>query len=355
MPVFRVRGRAIVLLINYKDTCMTQSVVDLDPAATPEDLALQIVGLSDGTDMGSDCVGKLGRTLLTGKPEERNPLKYAAVFDLVRNDPKASPWMKYSAWAESVNGRRRAKGADLNAIVDELNKLADEAVAAVSASDSKNLLLGNVEYNLTIACRGPRRYEEGMRAARRSSAWFGLAGNAAKQDTSLFVAQVEMVSVAFVAGDALATRRACLCLVALEGYIEKASYPYPAWMADNAPIHIGWAIMMGYLIKAFNRGEHSSYFGRGEASRFAPWKRVFDTWRAYDLCEFDKVIATDPVDTPSSSLDNSTLTVRILVALAKRETGDKDGARAILEKVANHTGPDGGIPIAVAKSLLSQA
>jgi len=335
---------------------MNGTIVDLDPAATPEELALQIVGLPDGTDMGGDCVGKLGRVLLTGKPEERDPLKYARVFDLAMRDPKATPWMRFAAWAQSVNGRRRAKGADMPAIANELAKLSGEAASQIPNGPHKYLLLGDVAYNLGIVNRGLRRYEDAARAQRVSSAWFGLADNRAKQDVSLFAAQVEEVTSAFVRGDSAHIRVHSTALAALRDYIANTHTYYPAWMQDNACVHIAWALMMGSLFGAIDEKSlmgHQEYFVAGELSRFAAWKTVFETWEAYRRLEFDWVIATNPIDAPSSSLDNSTLTIRILVALAKRMQRDAEGARTILEAVAAHSGPDGGIPIAVANRILA--
>lgn len=329
--------------------------IDLDPAASPEELARLIAVLPDGTDLGSDCVGKLGRVLLTGLPAERNPAKYASVFNLVRANPAASPWMRYAAWAEEVNGKRRVKGADMPAIAGELDALGREAAAALPSSPHKSSLLGNVAYNRGIVCRGLRRYAEGARAQRESSAWFGLAGNAAKQDTSLFAAQVETVSAAFVLGDKEAVRLNCAALAALRDYILMSSREYPAWMKDNASIHIAWAFMMARLLGAITPdvpGTYGADFRAGGESRFAAWALVFRTWRRYAAGEFSEVVQTQPIDLQSSSADNSTLSIQLLIALAKREEGDAESAKLILQSVAGHAGPDGGIPIAVAQQLL---
>ena len=342
---------------------MAQSSLDLDPASSPEELAAAISVLPDGTDLGSDAVGKLEKTLLTGTPpEQRNPAKYAQIFDFVRRNHAVTPWMRFAAWAESVNGRRRMKGANMAAIAGELGDLMREAAENIPNDPYKYALLGGIAYNRGIVCRGLRQYAEEALAQRESASWYGFAGNPAKSDTSLFASQVGAVSAAFVAGDDDKIWRACEALVALRDFVKCQAYPYPAWMVDNAPIHIGFALMMvSFLdivpiseLDELAGKESENVFEAGRRVRSDAWKKAFETWHDYDeRFDDDAVISAIPVDAPSSSLDNSTLTIRILVARATERKGDADGARKILTEVVNHEGPDGGIPIAVAKKLLA--
>ena len=216
------------------------SILELDPNADPADLANQIVTLPNGTDMGSDCVGKLGRVLLTGKPEERNPAKYAQAFALVRQDARATAWMRFAAWAQQLNGERRITGADMSAIARDLGELAVQAADQIPSGNPKFLLLGDVAYNRGIVNRGLRRYDDEELSQRESAAWFALAGNRAKSDTSLFAAQVGVVSAALVSGSSARIHMSIEALVAARDFVFCQDYPYPAWMGDNAHLHPGF-------------------------------------------------------------------------------------------------------------------
>lgn len=333
---------------------------EFDPKAAAEELADLIVQLSDGADFAKGISAPLMNVLLVGKTEERNPLKYAEIFRLAASKADSSSWMHFACRSEEINGKRRAKGADMPALALELDRLVAEANDQLPNTKERNTLLGSVLWNIALVRRGLRQYSEAAAAQRQSSAWYGLAGNVEKQLIGLFAAQSEDVTAAFVDGDDDLIVKSCKALVAARDHAEYALPAYPDWMKDNAPLSIAWVLMMARQIEvpAYITGEsaaiwHSVDFDRGLKSRFPQWAKVFNVFAMYYDGRHEEVAAQVPVDLPSSSADNAALTVQVVVALAERKLGRVDEAKARLTAVANHQGPDGGIPMAVAKRLLA--
>jgi hypothetical protein len=330
-------------------------MVNLDPKGPPEEWTDLIVGLPDGTDFAP--VKSLANTLLVGKPEERNLLKYAEIFRMVCQNPKASPWMQYACRAEEINGLRRAKGANMIQLASELSKLADEVSVRLSHNRDKCNLLGNVLYNTALIRRGLRQYFQAAVSQQESSAWYGLAGNREKQLVGLFAAEVEQVSDAFVKGNDEEIVRAIHALMAARDYVEDALPVYPDWMKDNAVLHVGWAVMMARVLDLFpfTLDCMRPVWGWEDsaASRFAHWAQVFRTWLMYRREQYEQVIQETPAGLPSSSADNAALTMRMLAALSHKAFGNTEEYKKILQSVADHQGPDGGVPMAVAKRLLA--
>lgn len=328
----------------------------LDPKSSVTELAEKMVELPDGTDFSELT---LNRVLLLGKPEERDPLKYADVFETVTKNPKASVWMRFACWAEKINGRRRAKGADMAALADELDQLVFEASNELPNYQHKYTLLGRVLWNAALVRRGLRRYSEAAQAQRQSSAWHGLAGNAEQQMVGLFAAQVEEVTAAFVAGDDKSIVRSLRALVAAKDLSLNASNEYPNWMKDNAPVHIAWALAMAEPIVSLPHPElcFENYLedARTAAKPFAQWAKVFEVLDMYANKDYEGVIRENPVDLQSSSADNAGLTVRVVVGAAHLQLDHEEEYRKCLQAVMAHSGPDGGLPMAVAKRLLNES
>lgn len=329
----------------------------VDPKASPSDLAAFIVTLPEGTDFSQDPTRVLQKTLLTGKPEERDPLKYAEIFGRAATSLNVSPWMRFACRAEELNGERRAKDADMQAIAVKLDALAEEAGNALPNTKARNMLLGGVLWSGAIVKRGRHQYKEEAATQRLSAAYYGLAGETAKQLVGMFAAQVGEVTAAFASNGDGEITRACLGLIAARDYAANALPIYPDWMQENASIHIAWALAMAHLgdvpgANAAFLDQHEADFFNGRHSRLAQWARVFQVWKIYRNGWHANVIVQDPVDLPSSSADNAALTVKLLVALSQRALGQEQAAKTRLAAIANHQGPDGGIPMAVAKRLL---
>ncbi len=329
-----------------------------NPRASSEELAGLILGLPDGVDFSAEEVGILGKTLLTGKTEERDPMKYAQVFELA-SEGATSPWMRFACRAEEVNGMRRARGADMVGLADRLDQIAREANAALPNTSEKFGLLGNVLYNVALVKRGLRWYEEAAEAQLQSSGWYGLSGDRAKQLVGIFAAQVERVTAAFVAGEDVAIVRSIRALVAAREHVAHVVSPYPNWMVDNAAIHISWPLMMARIagipeVSWAWLEAQAADFQAGTGSRYPQWARVYSAWDFLKVGNYRQAAGEVPIDLPSSSADNAALSVHILVALAERALGITN-ALARLQAVGAHQGPDGGIPMAVARRLLAES
>ncbi len=318
---------------------------------SPEALAAEIVLLPDGYSFSSLKEEKELAGLLT---VARDPLRYAEIFAAVRKHRSASAWMQLAARAEEVNGRRRAKGADAPQLATDLDRIAREAEQTLPGSREKYALLANVRYNEGILNRQPRTYSQGADAQRLASAWYGLAGNTEMQYTCLFVAAVEDVSAAFCSGDDGALRYALRALVAAGALIEAQFSGYPEWMFSNAPTHISSAIVLANLMRdGLYPEDYSRHLLEASKTDMVHWNKFFAVWNDFSESRFSDVAVSLPSEVESSSLDNARLSVQVVVALAERNLGKNDEAKARLERVANHAGPDGGMPIAVAKRLLA--
>lgn len=326
---------------------------EFDLKSSDEAITEEISKFPDGFDFNKT---NLAQILLLGKPEERDPARYAKVFSTVKRHPKASVWMRYASWAEKINGERRIKGADMPKIAADLHVLLHCAKIDLSNGNNKYILLGTANYNLGIIRRGFRKYTEAAQAQREASAWYGLAGNTGMQYVCLFVAAVEQATQDFIDGGYRKIDRAIKMMVALREHIQCVVSPYPDWMQKNAAIHIRWAQIMaqhylGYSWFGHYDQENEDFRYWGEHAS-AHWIKAAHVIKQYEKCEFSQMIRQDVIDTHSSSADNAGLTVKIFVALAHKKLGNKDEYKKILTAVANHTGPDGGIPIAVANQLL---
>lgn len=327
----------------------------IDPRGGVEENAAEVVRLPNGTDFTKGEVGAL-QVLLTGKPEERDPLKYAEIFRVARMKLGITPLMHFACWSEDINGRRRAKGADLVAIANELDQLILQASGALPSSDHKHLLLGGTLWNVAIVRRNLWRYRSAATVQRQSSAWYGLAGDVPNYLKGIFAAQVEEVTAAFVDGDSEAIRNSILALVAARDLIWHALPEYPSWMKQNAMIHIAWPVAMCAVAypDLFGREAYRGDVEAAKAGPLAQWAQVLRLYDLYAEEQFAAIIEQAPVDMPSSSADNAALTVQIFKALAERALGRNDEAENRLRAVAGHRGLDGGIPVVVAKKLLTR-
>ncbi|MEK7555191.1 MAG: hypothetical protein AAB518_04380 [Patescibacteria group bacterium] len=336
---------------------MPETIIALDPASSDEELIETIVAWPDGTNVGKDADG-LAATLLTGKPEVRNPSRYAGIFDGVARHPRATPWIKLMAQSESVNGRRRLPGANMEALSAELNGILTDAERELEPGKAKHVFLGSGFYNAAIVCRGLRRYRDEEAMQRRAAAYCALAEDWAGHDTDMFAAQVGAVSHAFVAHEA-AIESSIKALIAVRDFIKEQRYPLSKWMVNNGSQHIAWSIMMADIMGALDDlklDECGDDFAEAKKIGLAPWVPVWEAWGSYCDDDYDTVIATEPSKAPSSSNANADLTLKILIALAREkrdDDGDVEEAQKLLEAVVNHQGSDGGIPITVAKHLLA--
>lgn len=325
----------------------------LDPKAFVREIAAEIVKFPDGTDFARGEAGALS-PLLTGKPEERDPLKYAEIFRIAAANLAATPWMLFACRSEYLNGRRRATGADMPVLADELDQLVADASNELDNNAQKYLLLGNVLWNVAMVRRGLRRYLEAASAQRESSAWFGLAGDVAKQLTGIFAAQVEEVTAAFVGGDDQKIASSIHALIAARAHVRDALPEYPGWMQANAATHIAWPIIMARLVGATTLlPTYGPDFDAAKKSGMVQWEKVFKVHEDLSSGMCQEVVSTAPVVLESSSVNNATLSVQIFRAMAEQALGHVAESRGRLRAVAGHQGPDGGIPIAVAKRLLA--
>jgi uncharacterized protein YbjQ (UPF0145 family) len=317
----------------------------------PAELAEEIARFPDGYDFREE---RELQKLLTGQVEERNPLKYAEIFRAVAARDDISPWMKFAARSEDINGRRRAKGAQHAEIVRELSALAEEISGGLPESREKSFLLGGIWWDAAILNRNLRRYREAAAAQRRSSSWYGLGGYVEKYLIGIFAAQVEEVTASFEGKDDVLIRRDIEALVAARNLVRSALPDYPSWMKTNAPVHIAWAVMMAELrgVYGIDSKNYREDFAESRNSSMPQWARVFQVWEDYRQGRYKQVTGAAPVDLPSSSADNAALTVQILVGLAERKLSRPEQAQERLRAVANHSGANGGIPIAVAAVML---
>ena len=328
---------------------------EFDLGSSNIELAKEIVGLPDGFDFAET---NLNKVLLLGKPEERNPVRYADIFfTIVKLFPKASPWMRYASQAEEINGLRRAKGADMLMLADNLDDIIKFASDNLPNEKNKFIFLGGSYYNVGLIRRGLRRYQDAVSAQRQASAWYGLAGNTEKQLVYLFVATVEEVTATFVNRDWNAINRSIFAMIAMRDHIRSSFEVYPAWMEQNASIHIGWALVMACVAGIEGSilfPQYDADFQMWKDNSTAQWKRAALVIESYFTGYFSETVKQTSVDIHSSSADNAGLTVKIFVALAHRGLSNEAECKKILTDVMNHAGSDGGIPIAIATRLLEK-
>lgn len=323
---------------------------EFDLGASMDTLEKEIIQLPDGFDFTKT---NLYAVLLLGKPEQRKPEKYANTFFLASGNSKASKWMRFACWAEKINGKRRVKGADMSALASELDELVRQASDELPNGNNKYNLLGASFYNAGIIRRGLRMYKESAEAQRQASAWYGLAGNIEMQYVCLFVAQVEETTAAFVCGSSTLIERSIRALIAMRDHIKVVIDPYPSWMQDNAHIHIAWATTAAYEfdVKVYY-DDFEDDCQKWEESRFAQWAKVASVRKLLLEGNCNEVVKQNPIDLHSSSADNASLTIQVLVAQAYLYLGNKNEFGKIITAVANHNGLDGGIPMAVAKKII---
>lgn len=130
----------------------------LDVNKSNEDLAAEVVLLPDGSDLEKDSGLRaviLG-DIVRGIP--RDPNRYAEVFELAGALKNATTWMRLACKIESVNGRRRDPGNELEPLAEEAEHMATQFVTAGSLSLSDQLLLGKLFYNLGLLNRMFRMY-----------------------------------------------------------------------------------------------------------------------------------------------------------------------------------------------------
>lgn len=308
-----------------------------------------IITQPDGTDFSK--MGDLQR-LLTGNPGERNPLEYAAIFEIASQAVDISPWMEYACRIEVINGKRRAKGADFKTLVAELETLATEAAADVPDGVHKYALLGSIKYNTALILRNLREYSRAAEAQRQASGWYGVAGDSEKQAVYAFAAQVEEVTAAFVKGEPTEIEKDISALIAMRDFVANTFHPYPQWMQMNASLHIGWAVMMANILDIGpSWTQFPADFKAGVASPLVAWAKVFRVWLLYSTGMLTEAAGMMPVEVQSSSASNTDLSVKLIAALAGKCSMNMD---ITLTEIAEHTGPDGGIPMAVAKELLKR-
>ncbi|OGF82209.1 hypothetical protein A3B18_02725 [Candidatus Giovannonibacteria bacterium RIFCSPLOWO2_01_FULL_46_13] len=313
----------------------------------------EIVSLPDGVDFQENVDPVKLYYLLIGKPEERNPIAYAEIFEEAAKHPKASEWMRFACIGEGLNGRRRAKGADHADIEGRFVSLSGDAGKLPESVAKQSLLAGNW-YNVGILRRNLRRYSESADAQRTSSSHYGLAGNVVRHLMGLFVAEVEEVSASFASSDDDLIRKRIRAMVSARNYVLDSLEEYPVWMQNNACVHISFAVAMTEFrgMKGVASKDYATDFRAARGSSMAHWAKAFAVYEDYRRGRYEKVTKAVPVDLPSSSLDNANLMVQITVAYAERKLQHRERAEGRLRAVANHTGPNGGIPIAVATASL---
>ncbi|MBI4114606.1 MAG: hypothetical protein HY445_02065 [Candidatus Niyogibacteria bacterium] len=341
---------------------MGDSVHEFDLELPDAVIAQEIVRLPDGFDFSKTNLLQI--LLLSKKPEERDPQRYAEIFQIASMNPSVSLWMKYACRAEVINATRRMKGIDMISIIENLGCLFDEAEKELPKEKNSYILLGDILYSRGIARRGPRQYTDAARDQLEAAQLFDTAGNKEKMYISLFVALVEKATAHFVVRNKDGIWKSVKEMISMRAYIQHAVDPFPAWMEYNAHIHIRWAVAMARLI-----GVEIVYSDLDSDSKHwkekspAQWAKVAHAAEQYFAGKFSELAKQDPINIQSSSADNAGLSVKIFVALANRMLGlNSKGdlqikynreANDILKDVANHAGLDGGIPIAVAKHLLS--
>lgn len=331
----------------------------LDIRKTVDELAAEIVILKDGTDLEKD-IGL--RAILLGDKTlgvARDPNLYANIFKRAGDLPEASDWMKNACAIEMVNGRRRDSYSCSFVSVENMR----DALLSLSVNDA--LLSGKKDYNLALLERMLRNYHAASLIHQRSARAFANAGQTVDALVALFVADVESASDALVNGDYETITEAIDRLLETECVVRGATDPYPTWMAENAAVHIVWAQMMAACVLDYCCND-VLYFVTDEmftealvaAEKKMPhWHTVLRMAKLCDEREYDRVLemGSDALQNlggvKSSSIGNTQLTWKILMARACFYLNREKEANDRLNEVISHSGLDGGVPMSAADSM----
>lgn len=319
----------------------------VDWSLSDEALANIVVALPDGTDLGMHPLSDLlvGRN---GAP--RDPERYARIFSLASEGAK-SEWIRLACRIQDYNGTRRTEGANMKALASGLNALARD-VMRLPVGSQQQALGGEIAYHQGIIERGLRNYRAATRAQLASSLWLSAAGQHEKARVAVFVAAVEDMSAALVGWNITAIVQAFHHLRQLREIVRLTCDPYPRWMKENAALHIWWArCMIAMLHVDVGYPEEDADQLEVENTPFEHWQWVV----AVNDATFTSTatLADEALSSlqsfPSSSIANVVLTIKLL----KAEVLEEEKERALLQEVASWDGPDGGVPIAVAKAKLA--
>lgn len=327
----------------------------LDVSKSVEELAADVVGLPDGVDLENDT--GLRAILLGDKTKgvARDPGRYADIFGRAGGLSGVSAWMKNACVIEMINGHRRDPSCSFKSVDDMWN-----ALSSLSVNDT--LLCGKKDYNLALLERMSRNYHEASLTHQRRARAFANAGQTVDALVALFVADVESASDALVGGDEDDINEALCRLEETERVVRGVTDPYPTWMAENAAVHIVWAQMMANFpagSDVLNYVDDDQFAEALAASekKMPHWHTALQMAKLHDDGEYDEVLKMgrnalqNLGGVKSSSLGNTQLTWKILMACACFGLIMYEESYSLLNEVINHDGLDGGVPMAVAKRV----
>lgn len=314
----------------------------IDWAWSNEQLASLVTELPDGTDLGMHAMSDL---LVGRNGVSRDPARYSQIYSIAA-EGATTDWMRLACRIQECNGARRMGDVDLRRVTNELEDIT-RAVLQLPTGPHQQALGGELAYHYGIVFRGLRNYLAASRVQLASSLWLSAAGQHEKARVAIFVAAVEDMSAALIEGNITAIAQAFHHLHQIRKIVRATCDPYPRWMQENAAIHVWWAYLMaGMLIVGTGYFEEDDDREEIEATIFPHWKLVYDVVTEATTA---RAALEQLRDLPSSSIGNAFLTIKLLQA--ERLTGPK--RHTLLEEVAAWDGPDGGVPIAIAKFKLA--
>lgn len=178
----------------------------------------------------------LEKSLVLGRDGvKRDPARYADIFQLALGMTN-NPERKASFALEQVNGLRRRDGLwEPDPVVFAMNGALDMATNLPSDYPRRKRLRGLANYNGGILFRNLGKFERAADYQMAAAALELAAGNPDKSAISLFCAQVERTSAAFMNGDSERIQSALSTLYNLGGDLEGTMLA--DWF-DNVVIHI---------------------------------------------------------------------------------------------------------------------
>ncbi|MBI4281323.1 hypothetical protein HY625_00715 [Candidatus Uhrbacteria bacterium] len=323
----------------------------LDWSISDEALATVVTALPDGTDLGAHPLADM----LTGRNgAPRNPERYARIFTIASQNARTE-WMRIACRIQDYNGTRRMPSSNMMRLSAGLHALAGE-IESLPVGPQQWALRGECAYHQGIVACGLRDYAGAARAQRFSGFWFSAAGLHDNGRVAVFIEAVDEVSAALVEGKIIEIQQAFAQLLQIREMVRQTCDPYPRWMQENAAIHVWWAHLMAKML-----GVTIEYLGGDDESEVL--RTPCEQWRwacHVATARTDEIPASADAallalsNASSSFIGNVVLTIKLLKAHALLREQRKDDARKLLREIVAWLGPDGGVPIAIAKVMLVQ-
>jgi hypothetical protein len=291
-----------------------------------EALARKVVSLyPENTDLAGS---PLERGFILGREGvERDPQRYAAIFELLFQTPGLAEERYASFGIEVLNGLRRRDGLwQTEPVVQTANAVLD-MVRNLPKTKRRNRLEGLANYNCGIMFHNLGKFEEAANFQMASATFELGAGNPDKTAIALFCAQVERTSASFVEGikhDNLKT------LWSMGQNLEEVMNQ--DWL-DNVAIHL----IEGYFLAGTMPPDLEWLLGLLDPQKTNFWPSVIHgvmvpclegNWKMV-LSNTDALL-NEVVAIPSSSTQKAIYAIVLAKARALRATGDMTQAVSLV-------------------------